>query len=190
MPPRHWNHRDELEQTTWNACVLGGKRLPGVVYVKLKLPTGIKKRKATGKRGAGLRDVGADPREVSIRCVLSTMEDLLLADDARDLIVGSSEADPRNPLTIINEAANYFNIGAVVLGDCSIEDPDPVDGWEWNLQAFEWIPEENQKTVKDQKKKAQDDVSAWLPFRDDGVAGASAPPSEASVHDNLPNPRG
>jgi hypothetical protein len=190
MPLRHWNHQDEEDEGIWDTLVLGGKRMPGVARVSLKLPSGIKKRKATNKRGAGLRDVGAEPRELSIELEISTMEDLILADAARDLLVGSSESDPRDPLEIIHEAANYFNISTVVLGDSQIDAPSAVDGWKWTIQAFEWIPEENLPTVKDQKKKPQDDASAWLPFRDDGVAGSAAPPSDTSVHDNLPNPRG
>jgi hypothetical protein len=191
MPVRHWNHRDQTEPGLWNKVVLAGKLLPGFAHVRVKLPSGIKRRKATGKRGAGLKDVGSDPREVSIRLLLETPEDLILADDARDLIVGKANGDPMDPLTILNELTNYFNIGAVVLGDVDIEEPDAVNGWEWNIQAFEWLPEsELSKNVKDQQKKPKDDVSAWLPFRDDGVAGSAAPPSEAAAHDNLPNPRG
>lgn len=194
MPVRHWNHRDVdvAARGIWNQVVLGGKLLPGVAYVRLKLPSGIKKRKATNKRGAGLRDVGSDPREVSIRLVLSTPEDLILADAARDFIVGKANGDPMDPLTIVHESTNYFHINSVVLGDCEIEDPDPVDNWEWRLQAFEWLPEaELSKSVKDQQKKPKDDVSAWLSFRDDGVAGSAAPPSAGTAaHDNLPNPRG
>jgi hypothetical protein len=191
MPIRSWSSADE-ERGTWDTLVLGGKRIPGMARVKLKLPTGIKKRKATGKRGAGLNDVGSDPRELDIEIVINdTAEDRLLADDLRDFIIGKASGDPMDPLEILHESANYFGVTAVVLGDCDIEHPDPVEGWVWNLQAFEWLPDAAlSKNVKDQKKKPKDDASAWIPFRDDGVAGSGAPPSGGSVHDNMPDPRG
>lgn len=188
MPVRHWNHPD-AEQGIWDTFVLGGKRMPGVWRLRLKLPTGIHKRKGKGKRGAHLRDEGSEPRELDCKGVLNTPEDLLLADDLRDFICGLVPGDASNPLQIVHEAANYFRVGAVVIGNVDIDHPDPVDGWEWNLQLFEWQPDTQIKTVKDQDKKAKDDTAAWLPFRDDGVAGSGAPPSTDSVHSNLPNPR-
>lgn len=191
MPVRHWgNDPSVAERGVWDTLVLGGKRMPGVARVKLKLPTGIHKRKGRGKRGAHLKDEGAEPRECLIDIIIETAEDRLLADDLRDFICGRANGDPSEPLAILHEGANYFRIQNVVLGDVEVDHPDPVDGWHWQLQAFEWIPDANIKAVKDQKKKPQDDASAWIPFRDDGVAGSGAPPSEENAaHNNLPDPR-
>src|SRR5262245_8676908 len=143
MPVRHWNHADadEFARATWDTLVLAGKRMPGVATVKLKLPTGVKKRKATGKRGAGLKDVGSEPRELDIELILATPEDLILADDLRDFIIGKSHGDPNDPLEVKHEAANYFGVKSVVLGDVDIDHPSAVDGWSWHIQAFEWLPE-------------------------------------------------
>ncbi len=191
MPVRHWGNDPNVEERgIWDTLVLGGKRMPGVAKIKLKLPTGIRARKARGKRGAGLKDEGAVPRELSIELTLETAEDRLLADDLRDFICGKANGDPSDPLEIKHDGANYFKITSVVLGDVEVDHPDPVEGWKWQLQAFEWQAEEqlNKNNVKDQKKRPVDDAATWLPYRDDGTAGGIAMPSDSgAAHDNLPN---
>jgi hypothetical protein len=191
MPVRHWGNDPEVaERGTWDTLFIGGKLMPGLAEVSLKLPTGIKKRKSKGQRGARLKDEGAEPREVRITLTLWLPEHIAAADDARDFICGRANGDPSDPLDIRHEAVNYFRIGAVVLGDVDIDPPNAVDGWVWNIQAFEYLPDAAIKAVKDQNTKAQDDAAAWSPYRDDGVAGSGAPPSAAgAAHDNLPNPR-
>jgi hypothetical protein len=190
MPVKTWGEDPDEERGIWDTLVLGGIRVPGMARVKMKLPTGIEERKARGKRGAGLKDVGSKPRKLDIEVRIYSREDRQLADGLRDLIVGKANGDPMDPLAIIHEGANYFKVNAVVLGDVDIDHPDPIDGWTWNIEAFEWQPEQAIKNVKDQKKKPKDDTSAWLAFRDDGVAGSSAPPSTAgAAAGNLPNPR-
>lgn len=192
MPVRNWgNHADDEERGIWDTLNLGGKRMPGIAKVDLKLPTGIVKRKARGKRGAGLKDEGGTPRELKIRLVLNSKEDLRLADDLRDFICGKANGDPSDPLEILHEGANYFKIGYVVLGDVDIDHPDPVEGWVWDLQAFEYTGEEDKLTkVKDQRKRPVDDTAPWLPYRDDGTAGGVALPSQdGAAHGNLPDPR-
>jgi hypothetical protein len=191
MPIRNWgNDAEDDDRGTWDVVFLGGQQMPGVATVRLKLPTGIHKRKARGKRGAGLKDEGAEPREVLIELTLDTASDRELADQARDFIIGQTFAAAQDPLSIEHESANYFGINTVILGNVDIDAPDPVDGWKWSIQAFEWIAEENMATVKDQKKRPTDDTAAWLPYRDDGTAGGIALPSDDdAAHGNLPDPR-
>lgn len=189
MPVRNWGNDPNVEERgIWDTLVLGGQRMPGVARVAMKLPTGIRARKARGKRGAGLKDEGSVPRELSIELTLETAADRLLADKLRDFICGIAKGDPSDPLEILHDGANYFKITRVVLGDVDIDHPDPIDGWKWKIQAFEWQPEDQIPDVKEQKKRAKDDTSAWAPYRDDGTAGGVALPSESGAAlGNLPN---
>lgn len=190
MPVRSWGQDPDQEQRgTWDTVRLGGVEMPGIAKVRLKYPSGIHKRKARGKKGAGLKDEGNEPRELHIELTLSTPADGSFADAARDLIMGQALTDARDPLDIQHELPNYFGITTVVIGNVDIDEPDPVNGWKWSIQAFEWTGDE-QPTVKDQKKRPVDDTAAWLPYRDDGTAGGIALPSDAdAAHENLPDPR-
>lgn len=187
----HWNRPDSDD--SWDFCLLGGKFLPGVARVHVKLKSDLDTKKPKGSKLASIADKGDKPAEIEIELILEDVEDLDELEAQLPNLRPRSKGVGRSPLEIVHPNPNFWGITAVTVDDVDAPHPDPVDGWVLRISCLEWAPEpvkvDASKTKT--KPKGDNDIGTWGPFLDDGVAGSGNPVANDSALGNsgLPDSR-
>lgn len=171
---------------TPGALWLGGYIVEAIPDVQVKVRSDIDVKKPKGKRGAKHRDRGDHPRDITIRLRINRQQRQAAA-DLRDIITPASSGDSRGPLSISHPNTDFWKVTAITIKEVDCPMPSAMDDWVWTVQAIEWVAETDEvgNSAAGDKQRPKDDTSAWLPFRDDGVAGSGAPSRQGAAEEGL-----
>lgn len=184
MPLPHWNRADT--EAVWDVCFLGGLELPGMAQVDVDIESDLDTKKPKGAKQASISDKGDKPSKVKIRLKLEEDADLPKLEAQLQNLRPRSKGAGRAPLEIIHPNPNFWGITAVTVDDVHAGHPDPVNGWDIEVECLEWAPEPIKVDSSSKKKpKGETDHGAWGPFLDDGVAGSGNPVANDSALNNL-----
>jgi hypothetical protein len=159
--------------TDWDRVKLGGKVIPGVVHVSVKLPSCLDKRKGHGRKRSKPKDKGQPSAEVKLKIRLGAGDIQAFEQDIVPLLKPPSKTKPQDPLTIVSRECAVWGINLVNVDSIDSKPPEP-GGPKWvevGLAEYEAEP----AALAKPKDKPKDKDDGWtLP------EGHRLPPSQAS----------
>lgn len=157
----------EQWSSAYDRLKLGGKDIPGVAHVSVKLTTGVDLQKPRGRKKAKHIDDGDKPARIDIDLELLPEEYTQLQQHVNILRPRGKKA-ARDPLSIVHPKTAFWGIDAVSIGEIHDPAPGPGETVIIKIEAYEWVsapPEVNKPT---KKPKDETDTEAWqgIPFRE------------------------
>jgi hypothetical protein len=126
-----------IETEDWEILFLGGKRMPGVAHVVIKLPSGLDVQKARGKKKARVKDVGLPPAEVSITLELLPGEEMAALERVINTLRPRGASIARPTLKIIHPNARLWGVSTVKIGEIGSPQPGPGGSYTVSINAIE-----------------------------------------------------
>jgi hypothetical protein len=149
-----------IETEDWEILFLGGKRMPGVAHVVIKLPSGLDVQKARGKKKARVKDVGLPPAEVSITLELLPGEEMAALERVINTLRPRGASIARPTLKIIHPNARLWGVSTVKIGEIGSPQPGPGGSYTVSINAIEHV-ENPTKIKKPAAKPENGDPSEW-----------------------------
>lgn len=160
----------------WDVLVLGEVRVPGVARVKVTLPSGLDKKKPKGGGKARIRDLGAQPAELSIEVQLLPEE--MAEFEARIVpkLRARSVGGVAQKLSITHPNAALWGVNQVKIGKVGSPMPSSGGGYVIEFEAIEHV--DHPKRVKKPDEVAEGD---WTGQAQSGIDALSSGPSQSGA---------
>lgn len=172
MPLPDWTKTED-----WDALYLGGRRVPGVATVQVKLGGGIDTKKSKGRKRSKPKDVGIEPARLEIEMELQPSEIEAFETFVR-VLRPIQRGTPREPIEITHPQARLWGINVVLIGDIEVPHPGPGGDLFVSFVAIEWAKPDKVKKASDKPKSEGDynvpSVDQELENLSLGVSGAAA----------------
>ena len=149
----NWNRVED-----WDVLFLGGKRVPGIAYVNVKLGSGLDIKKPKGGKKATITDEGAPPSELDVTIKLEP-EEMTDFQSFIPKLRPRAKSGAREPLEIGHPQAALWGINVVTVGDIDAPQPESGGFYSVSFKATEWAPAPVK--VKPKPKPKPDDAGDW-----------------------------
>lgn len=154
MPLPDWTRTED-----WEVVFLGKHRLPGVARVEVKIPSALDKHKPRGAKKARIRDVGAQPADVSIELELLPSE-MAQLESVMNTLRPRAANGVQNALIIGHPMCRLYGVGTVKLGEVSSPHPGPGGAFLVKISATEHV-DGPKKIKKPATKSETEDADSW-----------------------------
>lgn len=158
-----------INSSDWHTLILDGQVFPGIWKVELNLPVEIDIQKGKGTKKARLKDEGDQPAKLTIKGKLGQkgkeQEEVDELSKLLPIIRSKATKAGRAAHTIQHPNANFWGISKIVLGTVRSQNPDPVDGWEIEIEAFEWVAAPKKLKATKPVDQEEENRKAWAQFQ-------------------------
>jgi hypothetical protein len=138
----------------WDTVYIGGKALPGVAKLDVKLGSGLDVQKPKGAKKATIKDEGTPPTELTLTLTFNP-DALADVEAAVNTLRPKSVNGARSPQEIAHPLARLWGVNVVTIGPIDSPSPEAGGAMVITVDLVEWSPAPKKVKKPDKKPKGE-----------------------------------